>query len=393
MLNISGTNDIALFLLYARGKIIAITGSNGKSTVTTWLEHVLQKNGKKAIAIGNIGKPVLDYLHPLSTLSTTTERHSETIDMDYWIMELSSFQLQITPNLKADLSTVINISADHIDRHHSLQQYIQAKQQLLAASNTCLINRDDSQSYLPPHGTSQSQQASVTWQQSASYGLSAPPRNQDYGLKKDTLMRGQTPLLSADKLPLIGKHHVLNALIVWMLAKQCHLTDTQIATTITTWQGLEHRFQVIDKTNDITWINDSKSTNIGSIKVAIQSCINLNSYARKNIILIVGGQSKKADFTPLIPLLKKAIKAILLFGEDAAKIYQQWQNHHLPIEQLPTLNEVVPACHHKAQKGDYVLFSPGCASFDQFNDYQHRGNTFCQLVEQAKFLANEEVKI
>lgn len=354
--------DIDLFLQQVKGTIIGITGSNGKSTVTRWLEYVLQHNGKKATAVGNIGEPVLNHLGP------------ENSQDDYWIMELSSFQIELTAHLRADVASVITVSTDHMDRHPCFDSYRAIKQQLLSASQNCYINRDDPLSYL--HSTN----AAIKWQSSPSFGLSAPHRAQDYGVKEHHLVRGKHKLIAVDKLSLIGQHNLLNALLVWMFARFCGLDDRQIATTIGQWQGLDHRFQVITKKHGVTWINDSKSTNVGSMEVAIKSCAELTGHHTKNIHLIVGGQSKKADFSPIVPILKKHIQRIYLFGEDADSIKKQWQSQGLEMHSFQHLSDVINACQKKVQSGDYVLFSPGCASFDQFTNYQHRGETFIQLV-------------
>ncbi len=381
-LNLQGISDIEVFLNYAKGTIIGITGSNGKSTVTRWLEHTLIENGKKAKAIGNIGVPVLDYIDTIENFVKETNANH------YWVIELSSFQIQLTPSLRANLSTIINISEDHIDRHHSLQQYTKVKQRLLEVSEYCILNRDQPNSYLSFDNSSTSD---IKWKNQPSYGLSEPTRQEDYGIKNGSLFRGKTSLLKINKLQLVGQHNILNALIVWMFAHQCGISDQKIAQTIINWYGLEHRFQKIAYHHHIMWINDSKSTNVGSMEVAIKSCMELSSentqlapsYTPKNIYLIVGGQSKNADFTPLIPLLKKQIKQILLFGQDAHLIAKDWDKQNLPMQQFTNLEQIITHCNTDAIKGDFILFSPGCASFDSYKNYQQRGQHFVNLVNSA----------
>ncbi len=335
--------DIEIFAKNTNKPIISITGSNGKSTVTTLVTKVLLEAGYKVAMGGNIGVPALDLL-------VDKQNH------DVFVLELSSFQLETTYSLHSTSATVLNICEDHMDRYDSLSGYQQAKMKIL--NNADLV-------VLP---------AEASFYQLKNYKnilLFGSKKNNQY------LFIDNKKIMPIKDMALQGEHHLLNALATIALTSQFNIPLVAYAKVFKRFTGLEHRTQLVAIKNGTTWINDSKGTNVGATLSAIKSL----AMQGKNVLLIAGGVSKEANFLPLKDTIEKYCKEVILFGRDADLIYQIINNKNSLITKVDTLDKAVKLAKNKAKFGDTVLFSPACASFDQFKNYIKRGEEFVKLVE------------
>jgi UDP-N-acetylmuramoylalanine--D-glutamate ligase len=346
--------DIELFARYARAPVIAITGSNGKTTVTTLVGEMALEAGKRVAVGGNIGTPALDLLAD---------------HVDLYVLELSSFQLESTSSLKPLAATILNISDDHMDRYDSLQQYHIAKQRVYFGCTHIVVNRDDLLTHPPLNST-----AKVI-----RFGSSEPDLK-DFGLREEDgcvyLAQGLRNLLPVSELLIRGRHNQLNALSALALGRAAELDEVSMLRALTKFKGLPHRCQFVATKNQITYVNDSKATNVGATQAALAGL----GGKQKNIVLIAGGEGKGADFSPLKEQLTRNVKALVTIGTDGEKIAQICAGE-LPVTACTSLAEAVQTATEYAQPGDIVLLAPACASFDMFLNYQDRGNQFCALVE------------
>ena len=346
--------DVELFLREAGAPVIAITGSNGKSTVTMLVSEMLAAGGFDVLTGGNIGTPALDLLsHPTP---------------DFYVLELSSFQLETTYSLRPVSSVVLNISEDHMDRYASLQEYVDAKQRIYHQAQAMVVNRHDEVASGPPGTDGQTSRIS--------FGLDCPLEGH-FGVveKNETtyLAHGRTLLAPVSCVVMKGEQNWLNVLSAFALitAAGIDLTDQMIAAGLA-YPGLPHRCEVIGEHGEVTWVNDSKGTNVGATLAAIEG-------ASKPLILIAGGQGKGADFSDLGAMIDQHCKAVILIGEDALTIAETVKNRE-SVHQANTLEEAISLAANAAEPGDTVLFSPACASFDMFASYEHRGDRFRELV-------------
>ncbi|BFM48597.1 UDP-N-acetylmuramoyl-L-alanine--D-glutamate ligase [Marinomonas sp. THO17] len=347
--------DIDLFCDYANAPFVAITGSNAKSTVTTLLAKLLQALGKKAIAGGNLGLPALDLLAD---------------DKDYYVLELSSFQLETTHALKADVACLLNVSEDHMDRYDDLYEYQRAKQRVYRGCKAAVCNKQDILT-APLLAEGVPVRAFTT----------KSPDLKEFGLLADGegawLCRGVERLYHTDNIALQGSHNHANVLACLAMLEllKVDIKAPQVAEVLASFGGLEHRCETVRKYLGVTYINDSKGTNVGATLAALQG---LGS-SRKNIILIAGGEGKGADFSSLAKPLQQFVRHLYLFGKDAERIA-----HIVPedvvFSRCETLDEIVLAASSMAEEGDIVLFSPACASLDMYKNYEVRGQHFVSLV-------------
>lgn len=346
--------DIELFARFAKAPVIAITGSNGKTTVTTLVGKMAEMAGKRVAVGGNVGTPALDLLAD---------------DVDLYVLELSSFQLESTTHLKPAAATILNITADHMDRYDNLQQYHIAKQRVYFDCQKIIINRDDVLTHPPLSGSAQV----------IKFG-SAEPDLKDFGLRDDDgrvyLAHGLRNLMPVDELLIRGKHNYMNALAALALGHGVGLDINAMLRALAEFKGLPHRCEYVATIKEVTYFNDSKATNVGATQAALDGLAGLQS----NIVLIAGGEGKGADFTPLRKSLVHHVKALVTIGTDGDAIAQLCVDK-LPVTACATLKEAVVKASHYAQAGDIVLLSPACASFDMFANYQDRGNQYRQLVE------------
>ena len=341
-------SDIDLFACASDQPIIAVTGSNGKSTVTTMLESMGNRSAIRTVAGGNLGIPALDLL-------------DESVEL--YVIELSSFQLERTSALNAKAATVLNISPDHLDRHHTLAGYIEAKQKVFSGNGRMILNEDDAT--VKDMVVANRECISFSLQTNTGFHL-------EERLGEIYLMDGTSPLMKQKELPLEGMHNVANALAALALGKAVGLDMQAMCRALRDFKGLEHRMQRVAKVKGVTWVNDSKATNIGACVAALQGC-------QKKIVLIAGGDAKGAEMTELIPVIKEKTKCVVLIGKDANKI-ELAINGCVPSYQAKTIKEAVQIAAELANAGESVLLSPACASMDQFKNYQERGDKFMAAV-------------
>lgn len=348
--------DIDLFAREISAPVVAITGSNGKTTVTTLVGQMARDAGLKVAVGGNIGIPVLDLINP---------------DVELYVLELSSFQLETCAELRPRAATVLNLSADHMDRYANMLEYHQAKHRIFRRAQVVVFNRDDSLTRpLVAKGTQQ-----------LSFGLAAPDLGH-FGLLRSNqgavLARGAQALLAADQLKIRGDHNVANALAALALGESVGLPLDSMVQTLSNFTGLAHRCQWVRNRHGVAWFNDSKGTNVGATLAAVDG-LSSTLGQEGRIVLLAGGQGKGQSFSELKAPLQAKARAVILIGEDAQLIASQLDHQNTIIAQ--TLNEAVDIAATQASRGDLVLLSPACASFDMFSGYEDRGDQFVELVE------------
>ncbi len=347
------TGDIDLFAKVAAAPIVAITGSNAKSTVVTLVGEMAKEAGLRTAVAGNIGTPVLDLLN-----------HEP---YDIYVLELSSFQLETTFNLNAAVATVLNMSPDHMDRYDSMQAYHRAKHRIFQGCDQAVVNRDDAltRPLLPPT-------VKVT-----SFGL-GPEESRDFGVieenGKQYLAFERRPLMAVSELKIAGRHNIANALAALALGHAVELPWEAMLAALRKFPGLPHRCQWVATVDGVPWYNDSKGTNVGATVAAVTGL-----GANGKVILLAGGAGKGQKFDELAPVMKRFGKLAILFGEDADKIAVVLAGV-VPVERAESLQDAVARARAHAAAGDLVLLSPACASFDMFDNYEHRGKVFMDTV-------------
>lgn len=343
--------DIELFArelltpAYQHAKLVTITGSNGKSTVTSLLGEMATEAKINVAVGGNIGIPALDLL---------------TLDKTLYILELSSFQLETTESLNADIATILNVSEDHLDRYPSYQAYTAAKHKIYAQSKMALFNRDDQLTF-----TEKLPQVSFGFDQQQ-YGLIQ--QEGEYYLSVD-----QQPFLSCSVLKLSGKHNWMNALAAIALGTEVGVPMSSMLTTLAFYTGLRHRCEFVKEVNHVRWVNDSKATNVGATQAAL---FGLSETIQGKVHVILGGDGKGADFSELIPVLAEVKGEIICFGRDAKLIAQ----HDRRAIIVDNLDQAVSHIYQHASTGDLAILSPACASLDMYKNFMARGDHFVELV-------------
>jgi len=357
--------DVELYCRLTETPILAVTGSNGKSTVVTLLAHLGKALGFKSELGGNIGVPVLDHL---------TEGSTEGINsslVECLILELSSFQLESLSSMQAIAATVLNISDDHLDRHLTLDNYCSIKQSIYQQCKTAIINRDDEATYLKAKNNNQ---------RVISFG-SDKPKNGHFGLKfldeQTYLMFGEQSLIAIDELPLAGVHNALNYLAALALGYCAGWSLTSMVSCLAGFDGLKHRCQKVATDDEIVWVNDSKATNVGATLAAINGLSKIMKPPQK-LILIAGGEGKGADFTPLKTAITEQVNQLITLGRDGGQIAKLSKD---TIE-VSTLKQAIEVANRLANPKDMVLLSPACASFDMFENFAERGQVFIDTVQQ-----------
>lgn len=336
-------------------KLVAITGSNGKSTVTTLVGLMAEEAGVKVAVGGNIGVPVLDLLaRPLPEL---------------FVLELSSFQLETTNTLAPTVATILNLSADHMDRYDSMVDYHRAKQRIYRNAEQLLVNRAE------PLTRGPLSRGSREW----SFGLDQPDLQQ-FGLRQSGgetwLARGPETLLPQSELAMVGSHNVANALAALALGSAVELPMAAMLSVLRRFNGLPHRCERVVDLDGVTYVNDSKGTNVGATRAALDG---LATDTRK-IVLIAGGDGKGADFAPLAESAG-ALRALVAIGVDGERIAQVFAGK-TEIQSAASMDEAVAKARALARSGDYVLLSPACASFDMFRNFEARGDDFRRAVNE-----------
>ncbi len=358
---VSVIGDVELFAQYrpATAKVIAITGANGKTTVTTLVGEMCKAAGLKTIVAGNIGLPVLD------ALSMETP--------DVYVLELSSFQLETTHTLKIDAATMLNLSEDHMDRYASFQDYAIAKARIFYNATLQVLNRDDAWSML----MARPKLAQIT------FGLSD---SGDFGLKEldgeTWLVDGEKELINLQDLKIVGLHNAANALAAVALCRGIDIDYASIIQTLYNFKGLPHRVEWVANIDDVDYYDDSKGTNVGATCAALNGMFK-NGHPQK-VVLIAGGDGKGQDFTPLSGAVAENARAVVLIGRDAPLIEAVLLKINIPLYQAIDLPEAVNIAKKIAQTGDAVLLSPACASFDMFKNYAHRAEIFVNAVKRLE---------
>ncbi len=340
--------------LTPQAKIIAITGSNAKTTTTALTAHLLNAAGTPAIACGNISPSALDAL--MGALNDGKLP-------DVWVLELSSFQLETTHTLNADAATVLNISEDHLDRHLDLNNYAATKQRVYQGHGVMVLNRDE----LRCAAWSQPDRQTV------SFGLGTPPSADSFGLKSGHLVRGNEVLLALNDLKIVGLHNAANALAALALCAAIGVEPKKVLAALATFTGLAHRVEFVALIKGVSYYDDSKGTNVGATLAALQGlgC---------KVAIILGGEGKGQDFSPLQAALAQHGRAVALIGRDTLLIEAAISACGIPLRRCVDLAEAVRWCASLAQSGEAVLLSPACASFDMFRNYEHRAEVFVELV-------------
>lgn len=340
--------EIELFARNANGPVIGITGSNGKSTVTTLLGCMAQEAGLDVAVGGNLGTPAVALLR-------------EPVP-DAYILELSSFQLETTFSLRPTAAVVLNISADHMDRHHSVAHYAHLKAGIYAGDGLMVLNADDPQVMAMARDG----------RRRILFSTTRPANAADYGLDQhgnDTwLVQGETRLVSASSLRIRGQHNLANALAALALADAMALPRASSIAALKTFPGLPHRTQWVGSVRGVHWYNDSKATNVGAAMAAISGMPGL-------LVLILGGDGKGADFTPLRAAMSERVRAVVLIGRDAPVIEQALDGAVTTVH-ATDMDQAVLRAAELAHQEDNVLLSPACASFDMFSGYEERGRVF-----------------
>ena len=341
--------DVELFAWQNRGKVLAITGTNGKTTVTSLVGHLLRSAGVDCEVAGNIGPAVL---------AAAMKRSAPPAA---WVLELSSYQLETTWSLAPEAAAVLNVTEDHLDRYASLADYAAAKARVLVGARAQVLNRDD-----PISLAMATRDAPMR-----TFGLDAPLSRDDYGVVNGMLQRGSTSVVPASELRIRGSHNLANALAACALLGDMVPLEA-LRAGLRSFGGLPHRVQLIATRRGVEWFDDSKGTNVGATIAALKGLA-------KPAILILGGEGKGQDFRPLRSVVARFSRRVLLIGRDAALIEKALAG--LPTGRCTTLEEAVQEAARQATPGDAVLLSPACASFDMFRDYKHRGEVFAAAVK------------
>ena len=349
-------------------QLLALTGSNGKSTVVSLVAYLAQSLEVNAQLGGNIGEPVLDILtHEKISLVSGIQCHLP----DLLILELSSFQLETLTSMQAIATSVLNVSDDHLDRHQTMENYIAIKQGIYQQGKLAITNRDDKATYCPNE-----------YQPILSFGSNAP-KAQQFGLliqnNKTYLAFGEQCLIGIDTLPLAGMHNALNYLTALAFGYSAGWPLDEMVTHLSGFKGLAHRCQRIETSDNITWINDSKATNVGATLAAINGIAKTLAPTQR-LILIAGGEGKGADFTPLTAPLAHFVSHLITFGKDGDKLAKLATNNTIS-HTVTNLYEAVQLAQSQAIKGDVVLLSPACASVDMFKNFVDRGDQFISAVK------------
>lgn len=348
------SGDIELFARYAKAPIIAITGSNAKSTVTTLVGEMAAAAGKRVAVGGNLGTPALDLLND---------------DIELYVMELSSFQLETTDQLGAEVATVLNISEDHMDRYSGLPAYHLAKHRVFRGARQVVVNRQDVLTR-PLIG-----EGLPCW----TFGLNKPGFH-GFGLREENgekyLAFQFDNLMPVRELKIRGAHNQSNALAALALGHAVGLPMVSMLNSLRSFGGLEHRCQWLREREGVSYYDDSKATNVGAALAAIEG---LGADIPGKLVLIAGGDGKGADFSGLRAPVAANCRAVVLIGRDAELIAKALGDD-VALIRVATLDEAVQRCAEIAQAGDAVLLSPACASFDMFKNYEERGRLFAQAV-------------
>ncbi len=330
------TSDIELFLAAAQASVIGITGTNGKSTVTALVGELLAATGRNVGVGGNLGPPALDLLHPAR---------------DVYVLELSSFQLQRLRRPGLAVACVLNVSADHLDRHHNIDRYAACKRRIFAGCEAAVFNADDSRTWPHPGG-----------------GIAIGTG--DWRIDGDTLVLGGETM-PTQEVALKGRHNHFNVLAAAAIASSRGVTAADMKPVLRRFAGLPHRCTEVARIGGVTFVDDSKATNVGACRAALEGL----GDGRRNLVLIAGGDAKGATFEELAAPARRHVAHALLIGRDAARI-AQGLGDAVPLTRVTDMHAAVRKAWRLAQPRGTVLLSPACASFDMYDSYEARGRHF-----------------
>ncbi|MFA7280517.1 MAG: UDP-N-acetylmuramoyl-L-alanine--D-glutamate ligase [Sterolibacterium sp.] len=357
-------------------KVLAITGTNGKTTTTALTGHLCEATGRDAAVAGNISPAALDALMLRLDAGQLPE---------IWVLELSSFQLETTLTLNPDAAAVLNISEDHLDRYINIDEYASAKARVLIHDQgngpVQILNREDARV----------RRMALPNRRLISFGLDAPGMLEDFGLRERNgefwLVQGNSFLLPQAQLPLAGLHNAANALAALALGHAISLPIKQLVAGLRTFQGLAHRVEKIAEIGGVVFYDDSKGTNVGATVAALQGLGGQKSASHpqgRKIVLIAGGDGKNQDFLPLREAVSRHARSVVLIGRDAPLIKAALGDCAVPLLAAKSLEEAVRSAAGAAVPGDAVLLSPACASFDMFRNYMHRAEVFADAVRSLQ---------
>ena len=336
--------------------IVAITGSNGKTTTTALTAHLLNGAGVPAIACGNISPSALDALMDAQDSGALPQ---------VWVLELSSFQLETTHHLHAAAATVLNLSEDHLDRYAgSLANYAAAKSRIFQGKGAMILNRDDDWSM----ANGRCGRKMIT------FGLNPAPRGVDYGFVDGVIVRGKEKLVPLADLQLSGLHNAANAMAALALCEALGVAPERLVAPLKTFKGLPHRVETVAEIDGVLYVDDSKGTNVGATLAAIEGM-------GRPVAIVLGGDGKGQDFSPLKPALEKHGRAVALIGRDAAAIGMALEGSGVPTRIVGDMESAVRWLAAQAAAGDCVLLSPACASLDMYKNYAHRAQVFIDAVK------------
>lgn len=356
--------DVEIFaqaLQPRRAKVIAITGANGKTTVTTMCGEMCKEAGLETIVAGNIGLPVLDALSDIE--------EGKRPMPDVFVLELSSFQLETLTALNADAATVLNVTQDHMDRYSSMEDYAAAKRRIFSGGGVQIINREDA------YSSSMALADRIV----STFGLDAPANDSEWGMAhaegQAWLAHGPEKLIPVTEIPLTGRHNAANALAALALCSAIGLPMPPLLQALRKFRGLPHRVEKVAEVDGVVFYDDSKGTNVGATVAAL-------SGMHQPVVLIAGGDGKGQDFAPLKTAVARYARAIILLGRDAGQIAIAIEGCGVPPVMAYDMDDAVRCAFDAAEPGDAVLLSPACASFDMFRNYEHRAQVFIEAVQK-----------
>jgi UDP-N-acetylmuramoylalanine--D-glutamate ligase len=342
---------------HGKARVLGVTGTNGKSTVTALAAAMGAAAGRRAAAVGNIGTPVLDALDAPA---------ADRIDM--FVVELSSYQLETTTSLALDAGAVLNVTQDHLDRYDSMREYAAAKERIFLDCRTRVVNRQD------PVTAAMARGGDLVF----TFGLDVPSNASEWGLDaaRATLMRGERALLGVDEMAMQGLHNAANALAAHALCSAIDVPEAAMAAAIREFKGLPHRVELVAQARGVRFFDDSKGTNVGAAVAALEGFTS-------PVVLIAGGEGKGQDFSPLAAAVKGHARAVVTIGRDGLIIAAALARSGVALARAATMEEAVELAFGLAHRGDVVLLSPACASFDMFRNYGHRGEVFAAAARAA----------
>lgn len=340
--------DIELFCQHTTSRLVAVTGSNGKSTVVSLVHSIFKQAGYSVELVGNIGRPALDAL--------------KGSQPDWFILELSSFQLETTDNLNAAIAAILNITEDHLDRHGTMDAYAEAKYRILNGAKTAILNRDDQRLQ------------SCDAAQRLTFGLSACPNEMHYSAEENSIFCGEELIVRMDRCGLKGLHNVLNIQAAALIAIQAGIEIKDIRSAVEQFEGIAHRFESVESSDSRVWINDSKATNVGAAIASIEAA---RATTQGQLILIAGGDAKGADLQTLESTVQTHVDYLIAMGKDGRELMPMLSKSVF----VDSIQQAVDVARKVSGNGDTVLLAPACASLDMFENYQHRGAEFVSAVQ------------